>query len=178
VHSGLVAEFESPGALAAAARRLRGAGYRALDSYGPFPAKEVEAALEHPRPRLPVLALAAGIVGGLSGYLVQWYCNAHDYPIDVGGRPAHAAPAFVPITFEMTILFAALATVLGLILGCGLPRLWHPLFEVEGFGRAAVDRFFLAVSRGDERFDAARTAGELTAAGALRVAPFGEERAP
>jgi hypothetical protein len=170
---GILGEFETPDDLVRAVRTLRGQGYLALETFTPFPVPAAEAALDLPRPRLPVLAFLGGALGGALGYGVQLYCNAFDYPIDVGGRPLDSVLAFVPITFEMTVLGAATVTVLGLVLGARLPRLWQPVFEAEGFERASIDRFFLAVDAADGRFDPGVTARDLRASGARRTAAFG-----
>ncbi len=171
--SGLLAEFERPDALVQALRRLRESGYKALEAFTPFSVPEADEALELPRSRLPLAAFAAGVAGAAAAYSVQWFCNAHDYAIDVGGRPLHSAPAFIPIAFEAAILAASLVTVLGFSLGASLPRLWRPVFEVEGFDRAFVDRFFVGIDARDARFDRERSERELRELGALRVVAFG-----
>jgi hypothetical protein len=171
---GLLAEFEKPETLVHALKQLRTDGYRALEAFTPFPVPEAEEALELPRSRLPRFVLAAGLLGGATGYFVQWFCNAFDYPINVGGRPLHSAPAFIPITFEMTILAASLTAVIGVFVAARLPKLWRPIFEAEGFDRAFVDRFFVGVDAGDARFDRERSERELRELGALSVVPFGE----
>ena len=107
---------------------------------------------------------------------MQWFCNSYDYPIDVGGRPLHSAPAFIPITFEMTILAASLTAVIGVFVAARLPRLWQPIFEAEGFDRTFVDRFFIGLDARDSRFDLERCERELLELGALRVVPFGAPR--
>ena len=107
------------------------------------------------------------------GFVFQWFCNAWSYPLNTGGRPAFAIPAFIPITFESGVLFASFSSFFGVFIICGLPRLYHPLFEVPGFERATHDRYFLAVDALDPRFDARDTRGELERLGCLRVVGFG-----
>jgi Protein of unknown function (DUF3341) len=172
-YAAILAEFDRPGAMLGAAARLRELGYRHLDTYSPYPVPGTAEALGLRRSRLPWFTLGAGLLGAVVGYLLQWYPNAVAYPLDAGGRPPHAAPAFVPITFEMAILGAALVTVVMLVVVTGLPRLWHPAFEVPGFDRASVDRFWVGIDGRDPRFDAERTAAELRALGALRVVVTG-----
>src|SRR5262245_20313779 len=131
---GLLAEFAEPQEIVAAASRAREAGYVRMDAHTPFPLEALAAALGHrSRGRLPKIVLAGGIVGGLAGYLFQYWVAVYAYPMNVGGRPLHSWPAFVPVTFEMTILCAALAAVLGMLTLNGLPMPYHPLFNVERF---------------------------------------------
>jgi len=169
----VAAEYESPEELLAAVRALRGRGYERLDACTPYPLAEVEEALGLRRTRLPWLTLAGGICGGLGGYLLQWWCNSVDYPLNVGGRPIDSAPAYIPVTFEMTVLFAALFLFFGLWIGARMPEPWSPLFEVDGFDRASVDRFWLLVDARDPRLEEAgeepALAGVLSGAGALQV---------
>lgn len=173
---GLVAEFTSADAMIAALRRLRELGYRDMDAFTPYPLKEAQEALGLPRSKLTVVVFAFGLLGGALAYLIQWWTNAYDYPLNVGAYPPHSVPSFIPITFETTVLFGALAGFIGLFAACGLPKLWDPLFEVEGFGRASIDRFFVAIDARDPRFDRAGIVEALTGFGALRVEPFGGAR--
>jgi hypothetical protein len=172
---GLVGEFATPAALLAATVRLRALGYTRLDAFTPYPVEEVTAALALPRSRIPVVVLAAALSGGAFGYLVQWWTTAVSWPLNVGGRPLHSAPAFIPITFESAVLFGAVAAFASLMIATGLPRLWHPLFEVEGFASASIDRFWIAVDRTDPSFVARQVDAVLHESGALRVAPFGDD---
>jgi hypothetical protein len=159
---GLMAEFENPTALAAAARQVREKGYRKVEAYSPFAIEEVNEALGLHHNRLPLIVLCGGIVGGLTGYLMQYYLAVVDFPINIGGRPLHSWPSFIIITFELTILFAALATVLGLLGLCGLPMPYHPVFNVARFALASRDRFFLCIEAGDPLFDRHDTAEFLS----------------
>ncbi len=158
---GLMAEFDNPTALVAAARAARGKGYRKLDAYSPFPIEELSGALDLHHNKLPLIVLAGGIVGGIAGYLLQYFVTVLYYPINVGGRPLHSWPAYIVITFETTILFAALAAVLGLMGLCGLPQPYHPVFNVPRFALASRNRFFLCIEAADPLFDAVGTAGFL-----------------
>ena len=158
---GLMAEFDNPTALVGAARAAREKGYRKLDAYSPFPIEELSGALDLHHNKLPLIVLAGGIVGGISGYLLQYFITVLYYPINVGGRPLHSWPSYIVITFETTILFAALASVLGLMGLCGLPQPYHPVFNVPRFALASRNRFFLCIEAADPLFDAERTAGFL-----------------
>jgi Protein of unknown function (DUF3341) len=153
---GLMAEFDSPTALVAAARRAREAGYRKMDAYSPFPIEELSEVL-HQKDRLPLLVLIGGLVGGTSGFLFQYWASAIDYPINVGGRPLLSWPSFIPVTFEMTILIAAFVAVLGMLGLNGLPMPYHPVFNVPRFEYASRNRFFLCIESSDPKFDKVAT---------------------
>jgi hypothetical protein len=150
---GLMAEFKSPTALVEAARRTREAGYRKMDAYSPFPIEELSDALGHHHDRLPLLVLIGGIVGGASGFFLQYYAAVIDYPLNIGGRPPFSWPAFIPVTFETTILAAAFVAVLGMLGLNGLPMPYHPVFNVERFVNATRSRFFLCIEATDPLFD-------------------------
>jgi hypothetical protein len=150
---GLVAEFGSPAELLQAAREARRRGYKRIDGFSPFPIEGLAEALGMHRSRLPYLVLVGGIAGGLSGYLMQYYASAISYPLNVGGRPLNSWPAFVPVTFELAILGAALTAVIGMLMLNGLPRPYHPLFGIDAFARATQDRFFLSIEAADPSFD-------------------------
>ena len=166
---GYLAEFADLETLRHATRALVDSGYQALETYTPFPDEEVAKPLPDRRSRLPLVVLIGGLTGGLLSYAIQWYANAYDYPLDIGGRPAHAIPAFIVPTFEGTVLLAALAGFVGLMIAMGLPRLWHPVFEVDGFERATVDRFWLGLDGRDPRLTPSTIDRELAGLGALRV---------
>lgn len=174
--AGLLAEFTGPGALVAAAHGMHARGYRQLDAYTPYPVAEAEEALALRRSRLPVLVFVMGMAGAAGAYFLQWYLNAYLYPLDVGGRPPHMPLPFLIITFEMGILVAAFTGFFGVLVRAGATRLWDPVFEVEGFERASIDRFFLEVDTRDPLFDERGTARELEELGALRVTRFGRRQ--
>ena len=150
---GLMAEFETPTSLVAAARAARERGYRKLDAYTPFPIEELSDALHLHKNKLPLIVLLGGLTGGGLGYLLQYYVTVWYFPINIAGRPLHSWPAYIIITFEMTILFAALFCVLGLLGLCGLPMPYHPTFNVPRFALASRNRFFLCIEATDPLFD-------------------------
>ena len=170
----LMAEFDDAAALLRSVHQLRARGLSKLDAFTPYEVAGLQRALGVPRSKLSWIVLASGLAGGGAAYLLQWWINVVDYPLNIGGRPYHSAPAFIPITFEMTVLFAATAALLSALLLGGLPQLWHPVFDVDGFERATIDRFWLAIDRGDAALDRARDTTALTASGALRVVWLGE----
>jgi hypothetical protein len=171
---GLLAEFVDPDQLLDAARQTRQAGYRQVEAYSPFPVEGV-AEILHPEPtRMPLVVLVGGIIGGLSGYGLQYYVHAISYPITVAGRPDNSIPSFVPVTFELTILFAALFGFVGLLAANGLPMPYHPVFNAPSFARASRDRFFLCIEASDPRFNAAETRAFLLRLGAREVTDVAE----
>ena len=154
---GFLAEFENPNALVAAAQRAYERGYRRVDAYSPYPIEGLADALGHRRNSLPLITLLGGIIGGGGAYFLQYWTSVVAYPVNVGGRPLHSWPSFIPVTFETTILFAGLAAVVGMVVASGLPRLYHPVFNVPDFQRATRDGFFLCIEAKDPRFDPEET---------------------
>jgi hypothetical protein len=154
---GLAAEFETPEAILAAARAVREQGYRRVRAYTPMPVDGLSEVLGFERTWIPAFFLGGGIFGAGGGFFMQWFANVVHLPWDVGGRPMNSWPAFVPITFEMGILFAALTGTAAMIALNKLPQPYHPMFRVEEFARASRDRFFLCVRSTDPRFELART---------------------
>jgi len=150
---GVMAEFDSPTALVNAARAARENGYRKLDAYSPFPIEELSDVLHLHKNKLPLIVLIAGIIGGLTGFFLQYYVTVIYFPINIAGRPLNSWPSYVVITFELTILFAALSTVLGLLALCGLPTPYHPVFNVPRFALASRSRFFLCIESRDPLYD-------------------------
>jgi len=171
---GLMAEFDTPTALVEAADRARLAGYRHMDGYSPIPIEELSEALGLPRTRLPKLVLLGGILGGLGGYSLEYWSQVIEYPMNVGGRPFHSWPQFIPVTFETTVLGAALTCFFGMWALNKLPQPYHPVFNVPEFARASTDRFFLCIEATDPRFDRGvtrRFLEELHPLGVSEVAP-------
>jgi hypothetical protein len=154
---GLMAEFDDPRALIEAVRQARAAGYRRMDAYTPIPLHGLTEALGHQPSRLPWITFAGGLLGALSGYALQYYISVVEFPMNVGGRPPHSWPAFIPIVFELAVLGASIASVLGMLALNGLPMPYHPVFNVPEFRLASRDRFFLCIEAADGRFDAERT---------------------
>ena len=163
---GLMAEFDAVTELVDAVKATRAAGYRRYDAYTPFPVEAVAEAMGEHTNRLPLLVLVGGIAGLIGGYALAYWTSVIDYPINVGGRPLHSWPAFIPITFELTILGAALAAVLGMLALNKLPQPYHPLFNVPQFSLASQNRFFLCIEAVDPLFDE-QQATELLASEAM-----------
>src|SRR6186713_452963 len=154
---GLMAEFDNPTALVEAANRARLDGYRQMDAFSPIPIHELDEALGLGRTRLPRLVLFGGIVGGLAGFSLEAWASMFAYPLNVGGRPFLSWPQFIPVTFETTVLGAALSCFVGMWALNRLPMPYHPVFNVPAFGRASTDRFFLCIEATDPRFEAQAT---------------------
>jgi hypothetical protein len=150
---GLMAEFDDPTTLVAATGRAHDEGYRRMDAYSPFPIEELHEALGAPPSRLPLVVLIGGLFGCIAGYGLQYWVSVVAYPVNVGGKPLHSWPAFIPVTFECTILAAALAAVLGMLALNGLPMPYHPVFNVRRFDQASRDKFFLVIQARDPKFD-------------------------
>jgi hypothetical protein len=166
---GLMAEFDNPTALVDAATRARLEGYRQMDAYSPIPIEELTEALGMRRTRLPLLVLLGGIFGGLGGYGLLYWTSTIAYPMNVGGRPYHSWPQFIPITFETTVLGAALTAFFALWALNRLPQPYHPVFNVPEFARASTDRFFLCIEATDPKFDHVATRRFLEALHPLGV---------
>ena len=163
----LFAEFDDAIVARHAYADLERRGYMRLEIFSPFPI-EKEVVRSRGASQLGMLAFAAGAVGGLAGYGVQWFANVHSYALNIGGRPAHAAPAFAYATLESVMLFAGLATFAGVLVALRLPRLWQPEFEIDGFDRASIDRHWITVGVSSES-DLARALRDLGRVGAGRI---------
>ena len=167
---GLCAEFADPTSLVEAARRTYEEGYRRFDSFSPFPIHELFDVMRLKDHRVALMVLCGGIVGGLTGLGLQAWVSAVAYPLNIGGRPLLSWPMFVPVTFELTILFTSLTAVFGMFALNGLPMPYHPLFNVQRFAKAAsIDGFFLAIEASDPKFDWTATRAFLTNLGAKEV---------
>ena len=162
---GMMAEFDSASDLVAAARRTREEGYRKIDAYSPFPVEGLAEEIGFRKNSAPLVVLIGGLLGCMSGYALQYWISAVSYPINVGGRPYNSWPAFIVVTFEMTILFAGLAAVLGMLALNGLPMPYHPVFNVPRFAFATRDRFFLIIFSSDAKYDAGATRAFLETLG-------------
>jgi len=162
---GMMAEFDSARDLVAAARRTREEGYHKIDAYSPFPVEGLAEEIGFRKNSVPLVVLIGGLLGCMSGYALQYWISAVSYPINVGGRPYNSWPAFIVVTFEMTILFAGLAAVLGMLALNGLPMPYHPVFNVPRFAFATRDRFFLIIFSSDAKYDAVATRAFLETLG-------------
>jgi len=166
---GIMGEFNNPSDLVAAARRTYEAGYRRINGYSPYPIEELSEAIGFTRTSLPLIVLIGGILGGLGGFFMQYWMEVIDYPLNVGGKPFNSWPAFIPITFECTVLVAAFAAVLGMLVLNKLPQPYHPVFNAPNFALATRDRFFLVIEANDPRFSHDETTQFLNTVGAKNV---------
>jgi len=166
---GLLAEFATPEALLRATQKAYAEGFRAMDAYSPFPVHGLDDALGVRRTRLPRLILGGGLTGAFTGFAMQYISCVLHYPLNVGGRPLNSWPSFIPVTFEMTILFSVFTAVFGMLALNNLPLPYHPLFAVPEFKRASQDRFFLCIEGRDAHFDAAKTRTFLTSLGVAGI---------
>ena len=166
---GVMAEFENPTDLVAAAHKVYSLGYRRINGYSPFPIEELSEAIGFTKTGLPLIVFIGGVVGGLSGFFMQYWIAAIDYPINVGGKPTNSWPAWIPITFEMTVLFAAFSAVLGMLILNKLPQPYHPVFNIPNFALATRDRFFLAVEANDPKFKHGEVVDLLKSLNAIAV---------
>jgi hypothetical protein len=166
---GLLAEFSTPEQLVAAAQKVTAEGYKRTDAFSPFPVHGLAEALAFHKTRIPLLVLIAGLTGATGGFLMQYIANGVFYALNVGGRPYLSWPAFIPITFELTVLCAGFTAAISMIVLNGLPTPYHPLFNVDSFARASRDGFFLCIESTDPLFELEKTAVFLTSIGATAV---------
>jgi hypothetical protein len=167
---GLMAEFDNPTDLLKATEEAYRVGYRKMDAYSPYPIEEISDALGFHKTRVPLIVLVGAILGGLSGYLLQYWVSAISYPENIGGRPFQSWPAFIIVTFEMTILFGGISAVVGMLALNGLPMPYHPVFNNPRFSAASRDRFFLCIEAADPKFDREETVKFLNKLQAVDVA--------
>lgn len=165
---GLLAEFPTADLLLAAVRAARREGY-AVEAYTPFPVEGLAEAAGFKRNAMPLITFLGGLLGGVGGYGMQWYSAVISYPVNIGGRPLHSWPAFIPATLALIILGAALAAFLGMLIANGLPKLRHPLFEIREFDLATRNRFFICLRPGRDGFDGEAARKLLEGQGAMRT---------
>jgi hypothetical protein len=166
---GVLAEFATPAELYHACERVRDAGFTRWDAHTPFPVHGLERAMGLPRSPLPWIVLGTGLTGAALGFLLQWWVHSGAYPLVLSGKPCNAWPAYVPITFELGVLFAALGAVFGMLGLNRLPMHYHPLFRSRVFERVTDDTFFISIESWDPRFDASATRTLLESLGARSV---------
>ena len=166
---GVLAEFDTPQHLIEAAERTREAGYTHMDAYTPFPVEGLADAIGFHHSKLPAVVLTGGIIGAIGGFALQYWTSVIAYPLNIGGKPLNSWPAFVPITFETTILAAALSAVLGMLALNGLPEPYHPVFNVKRFVFATRDQFFLCIESSDPKFDREKTPAFLASLAPMEV---------
>lgn len=170
MRAGVLAEFRTPEDLLRAVRELQRRGFRRLDAFTPYPVKGLEQALALPRSPLTWLVFPVAMAGAAMAYVIQWWCNAVDYPLNVGGRPLNSVPAFIPIVFETGVLVASFVGFFIFLWLSGLPDLYSPLSDVEGFERASTVSFWVGVDERDPAFNVTSLEAILTELGALHVA--------
>ncbi len=171
---GLMAEFATADQLVAAARAAKAAGYDRMDGYSPYPIPEVPDALGFPRSEMGAIMFIGGPCGATFGFIMQYYLNGIDYPLNIGGKPFFGWPQFVPITWELLVLTAALTGLIGFLALCGLPMPYHPVFNVPQFVRASQDRFFLVIEAVDPQYDPDRTREFLATLNPVSIAEVPE----
>jgi len=175
---GVLAEFDTPGELVTAARKVKDAGYTEFDCFSPFPVHGIDPAMGVKRTILPLVIFGGGFTGALGGLALQWYCNAHAWTWNISGKPTWSIPANIPIAYECGILLAVLTSFFGMWAANKLPQVWHPFFRSERFGRVTDDGFFLGIQSSDERFEHAQTKKLLEDAGAIAVEDCHRETDP
>ncbi|MCL4217589.1 MAG: DUF3341 domain-containing protein [Candidatus Hydrogenedentes bacterium] len=171
---GITAEFNDPDELVAAAKKAYAAGYRKMEGYSPFPVHGLAEAIGFHKTGVPPLVLAGGLTGATAGFAFQYWCSNIAYAVNVGGKPMVSWPAWIPITFELGILFAAFASAFGMLALNGFPRPYHPIFNAVNFERATRDGFFICIESDDEKFDETATTEFLESLNPVHVALVNE----
>ncbi|GMW03199.1 MAG: hypothetical protein AMXMBFR84_43340 [Candidatus Hydrogenedentota bacterium] len=166
---GIMGEFDNPESIVHAAQKAYGAGYRKLEAYTPFPIHGLAEAVGFKRTWLPVIVLIGGLTGAATGFLMQVIGMTFHYPFEIAGRPLFSWPAFIPITFELGILFAAFSCVFGMLALNGLPQPYNPVFNAKGFERASRDAFFLCIEAVDGKYDEQEVKSFMESLGAKNV---------
>lgn len=167
---GLMAEFETPGQLVAAARRTREAGFKKFDAFTPYPIHELDDAMDLHDNRVSTATLIGGLLGCIGGFSLATWCASVAFPLNIGGRPLISVPMFIPVTFECTILLGGLTAAFSMLMMNGLPEPYHPVFNVERFSDASRSKFFLCIESDDPRFDRELTASFLESLGPEEIA--------
>jgi len=166
---GVMGEFSTPESLLAATKKAREAGYKHVEAYTPFPVEGLSEAVGFKWTAVPLLTLMGGVGGGLTGFGLQYWVAAITYPINIGGRPLNSWPAFIPVTFELTVLGASIFAVFGMLALNKLPQPYHPVFNVARFAQASTDKFFLCIEARDPKFDLVETSKFLQSLHAQHV---------
>ncbi|MCA9507633.1 MAG: DUF3341 domain-containing protein [Myxococcales bacterium] len=166
---GLLAEYDSPHAIYQACEKIRDAGVRNFDSYTPFPVHGLDKAMGLGPSYLPWLVLVAGTTGACLAMFFMIWCSVYDYPLNIGGKPVFSIPAFIPITFEVTVLFSGLTAVFGMFALNKLPTFNHPLFNIKDFARVTDDAFFVMIESRDKKYDRQKMSEFLSKTGAKSV---------
>jgi hypothetical protein len=172
---GLIAEFDDPDELVNAASKTYEAGYRNFDAYSPFPIHGLAESMGMKKTPIPLITLLGGIAGAFAGFSMQYFASVIHYPVDVGGTPFMSWPAFIPITFELTILFGAFAAFGSMLVLNGLPQHYHPVFSAKRFERASSDGFFLCIEVTDDQYDDDKTRQFLETFHPVEVSEVQEE---
>jgi hypothetical protein len=175
---GVMGEFETAKQLLHAVAKTRDAGYRNVDAYAPFPVEGLSEAMGLRRTMVPLVTLLGGLMGGLTGFGFQYWVNVISYPMNIAGRPLNSWPAFIPVTFELTILGASTFAVFGMLAMNKLPHPYHPVFNVARFSRATTDRFFICIEATDPKFRLSESARFLQNLNAVHVEEVRDEEAP
>ena len=166
---GLLAEFDGPDELLKAAKDAYAEGYRNMDAYSPMPIHDLSESMGYDKHRIPTIVLICAILGACSGFGLQYWVSVIEYPLNVGGRPLLSWPSFIPVTFELGVLFSAFGALIGMLILNGLPRPYHPVFNVPNFERASGDGFFLCIEAEDPKFDISETRAFLESLKAKKV---------